>query len=157
MRRLLPLCFAALLTGCGQEMAMTNDTSAGTYAETARPIVDPVGIRPIPPIPAALHGCWVPIPPEDPEEPHGDNRLLVDATTITQEAGGGEPRRVATADFVTSISRTQVEGRFSYRDNGGGTLATSLSIGPDNVDTPPGILRRAEGDAGSVHYRRCAP
>ena len=145
---------AALLAGCGEEMAMTND-SPGIYPERLPPIVDPVGIRPIPPIPAALHGCWVPIPPEDPEEPHGNNRIRLDATTITQEAGGGEPQRVATADFVTRVSPTLIEGRYSYRTDGGGTLATTLMLGDGRDYGSPAHLRRVEGDAGSVSYERC--
>jgi hypothetical protein len=147
---------ALLLAGCGQEMAMTGD-SPGAPAEASAAVADPVGIRPIPPIPLALRGCWVPIPPDDPDEPHGSNRLYVGATMVTQAAGGGEPERVATADFVTRVSATLIEGRWSYRSDGGGTLATALSTAPDNAGTAPGTLRRAEGDAGSVHYRRCAP
>jgi hypothetical protein len=148
------LAAALLLAGCEQRMSMTED-SGDIYPKVHPPIVDPVGIRPIPPIPEALHGCWVPIPPDDPEEPHGSNRLFVNSTTVRQEPGGGEPERVATADFVTRVTPTMIEGRFSYRSDGGGTLATSLRLGDGGDDGPTGTLRRQEGDAGSAFYERC--
>ena len=110
--------------------------------------VDPAGIRPIPPIPLALRGCWQSDPPLDPEEPGAADRLIVTATTIEQY-GGGEHPDVATAEFIERVGETMVEGRFTAPDSiGRKTIATSLSL--EN-----GYLRRAEGDAGSAHYYRC--
>lgn len=127
---------------------MTND-SPGLYPEPPPVIVDPVGIRPIPPIPAALHGCWDFIMPADPEEPGGPHRLVVTATTIT-ESGPSGPPRTATADFVELVTLTSIEGRYSFIDQfGRATLATGLSL------EAGGTLEKDEGDAGSGSYRRC--
>ena len=137
-----------MVTGCSSQMMSTSD-SRGAYPPPRIMPVDPVGIRPIPPIPVALRGCWHTDAPSDPEEPGAAHRLIVTATTIELVADGfgGE---VATADFVERVSDTMIEGRFSSRDaNGPATVATSLSL--LDADT----LRRAEGDAGSDHYYRC--
>ena len=139
---------ASLLAACSQEMAVTSDTPV-PYPDRQVMPVDPVGLRPLPPIPAALRGCWQTDAPADPDEPGAAHRLIVTATTIELIAKGfgGE---VATADFVERVSGTMIEGRFSARDvNGQSTVATSLSL------LEAGTLRRAEGDAGSEHYYRC--
>ena len=149
-RILLAAAALALVSGCRDEMAMTNDYSRGTYPEPAPVIIDPVGIRPIPPIPAALHGCWDFIMPADPEEPGNPHRLVVTATTIT-ESGPGSGSRVATADFVERVTPTSIEGRYSFDDEfGRATLATGLSL------ESGGTLEKDEGDAGSGSYQRCA-
>ena len=106
-------------------------------------------IVPIPPIPAALHGCWDAIPPSDPEEPGGPHRLVVDATTLTI-SGYGSGSQVATAEYVKRVTPTSIEGRFSSTDeHGPSTVATALSI------DERGTLTRDEGDAGDSIYKRC--
>jgi hypothetical protein len=141
------LAGALLIAGCQDRMAMTSD-SPGVYSEPAT-VVDPVGIRPIPPIPATLHGCWDFIMPTDPDEPGSQHRLVVTATTITEIEPSGE-RKVATADFVERVTPMSIEGRYSYDDQfGRATLATGLTLDAS------GTLERDEGDAGGSSYRRC--
>ena len=148
VRCLLAAATLVLVTACQQEMAMTND-SPGMYPEPAPLPIDPVGIRPIPTSPAALHGCWDFIMPADPEEPGGPHRLVITATTITESGPSGQPK-VATADFVERVTPTSIEGRYSYDDQfGRATLATGLSL------ESGGTLEKDEGDAGSGSYRRC--
>ena len=147
---------SCLLAGCATEMASTSDSTGWAAdrppAEAAAP--DP-RIEPIPPIPAALRGCWETDGPDDPEEPGGPHRLIVTATTI-EERWEGAPARVATAEYVREVSETSIDGLFAAPDNGGlATVATSLELG-DGGDWPTDTLRRAEGDAGSDYYRRCA-
>lgn len=139
---------AGLLAACEPRMASTAD-SPGAYPESQVMPVDPVGIRPIPPIPAALRGCWQTDAPADPEEPGAAHRLIVTATTVELDFPGSE-REVATADFVERLSDIMIEGRFSSRDGDSqATVATSLEL----LDSD--TLRRAEGDAGSDQYYRC--
>ena len=139
---------AVLLAACEPRMAATTDSPV-PYPDRQVMPVDPVGIRPIPPIPAALRGCWQADAPSDPEEPGAAHRLIVTATTVELQFPGSA-REVATADFVERLSDTTIEGRFSSRDGDGqATVATSLEL--LDADT----LRRAEGDAGSEHYYRC--
>ncbi len=136
-------------------MAMTAATPGAERAVQVMP-VDPVGVRPIPTIPAALHGCWDAPAPEDPDEPGGAFRAVIDATSITQSAENFETK-VATAEFVEEVTATSIRGRFSaphedHRD----TIATSLILGPDErLGLPAGVLRMAEGDAGSSFLERC--
>lgn len=156
MKAYLAWATAYLLAGCAPEMASTSDSPGSAAdrppAEAAAP--DP-RIEPIPPIPAALRGCWETDGPDDPEEPGGPHRLIVTATTI-EESWEGRPARVATAEYVQRVSGTAIEGLFSAPDNGKrATVATSLMLG-DGGDWPTDMLRRAEGDAGSDYYRRCA-
>ena len=146
-----------LLAACEPRMAATADSpiAPGPYVQVLP--VDPVGIRPIPPIPVALRGCWQSEAPSDPEEPGAADRIVVTATTIEQYGSGDQPN-VATAEFVERVSETMIEGRFTAPDSNAGrmTLATSLILGPDaHLGLRAGELRRAEGDAGSVHYTRC--
>lgn len=151
------LTAAALIAGCVSESADTTDSpdrpgarSGGTASLSAE-----ARIEPIPPIPAALRGCWATDGPDDPEEPGGPHRLVVTATTI-ELLGEGMPRRVATAEFVERVTPTSIEGRFSAPDNHGrATVATALMLGDGGDTGPVGQLRRAEGDAGSDFYRRC--
>ena len=159
MRLALLLGAVALGGACSDEASdepasTTNSPGAERPATPVPP--DPAGIRPIPPIPAALHGCWESIPPTDPEEPGGEIRLIVDSTTITETSAGGEPI-VATAELVERVGPTLIEGRFTaYDEHGRRTVATSLLLGPDNgLGVPPGHLRVAEGDAGSYLLSRC--
>jgi hypothetical protein len=137
-------------------MATTTDSPEWAANEPRRQPVPEPRIEPIPPIPAALRGCWETQGPSDPEEPGGPHRLIVTATTI-EEKWEGQPARVATAEYVNKVSDTLIDGLFSAPDNGGrATVATSLMLG-DGRNWPPDTLRRAEGDAGSDYYTRCAP
>jgi hypothetical protein len=147
-----------LLAGCARAPAdigygMTKDSP---MEEEPRPAAAPEPrIIPIPPIPVALRGCWETDGPSDPEEPGGPHRLVITATTI-EERWEGQPARVATAEYVREVSSTSIDGLFSAPDNGNrATVATSLMLG-DGVDWSADTLRRAEGDAGSDYYRRCA-
>jgi hypothetical protein len=164
MRRRLPILrarppawlAACLLAGCAGAMASTSD-SPNAAVDTARPLpMQGPRIMPIPAIPVALRGCWESIPPEDPDEPGAPHRLIVTATTI-EERGEGLGSRVATAEFVERVTPTSIEGRFSASGREGlSTLATALTLGDGQDHGPLGELRRAEGDAGSTFYRRCA-
>ena len=118
--------------------------------------VDPVGIRPIPPIPMALRGCWQSEAPKDPEEPGAADKLIVTATTIEQYGSGDQPD-VATAEFVERVNEAMIEGRFSAPDAHGGlkTIATSLRLGDGGDHGPVGSLYRDEGDAGGQSYLPC--
>ena len=150
----LGACLAAalLLGGCASEMAMTEDSLAATAQARVEPAPEP-RIVPIPPIPVALRGCWFTEAPEDPEEPGAAHRILVTATTIELVWEGS--RQVATAEYVSRVTPTLIEGLFSAPDGDNrATVATSLSLGYGD-DEPADWLRRAEGDAGSVHYDRC--
>jgi hypothetical protein len=129
-------------------MVMTSN-SPDVYREPTRIAANPVGIRPIPPIPAVLHGCWDFIMPTDPDEPGSQHRLIVTPTTIAEIAPSGE-RKVATADFVERVSTTSIKGRYSYDDQfGRATLATGLTLEAGET------LEKDEGDAGGSSYRRC--
>ena len=57
------------------------------------------------------------------------------------------------------MTPTSIEAVFTAPDVNGGrkTMATSLSLGPDAMGTPEGMLRLSEGDAGSMHFTRCTP
>jgi hypothetical protein len=149
--RALCLGCAGAVAACAPQMASTVD-SPMEQAPVQRAATFEPRIVPIPEIPVGLRGCWVAIPPEDPEEPHGDHRLIVTATTIELIAENS-PGEVATAEYVTRVTPTSIEGLFSSPDqHGRATLATSLSRGEYG---PADDLRRAEGDAGSVFYSRC--
>ena len=108
-----------LLTACSRErsddFAMTTNSPGAETPVQAMP-VDPVGIRPIPSIPAALRGCWDAVPNEDPDEPGGGPmRLIIGATTIQQSFGKGEAI-TATADFIEQVSaRSRQIGRHDSR------------------------------------------
>lgn len=146
---------AFLLAACAPEMASTTDSPGMAPAEPVRISVPEPRIVPIPDIPVALRGCWDSIPPEDPDEPGGRHRLVVTATTIT-ETGPGLPARVATAEYVTRVTATSIEGRFSAPDGESrATVATALMLGDGGDNGPVDQLRRAEGDAGSAYYDRC--
>ena len=133
---------------------MTEDSPPATAETLVRPPQPEPRIEPIPPIPAALRGCWFTDGPEDPEEPGGPHRLLVTATTIELVQEGS--RRVATAEYVTRIGTDLIEGLFSApHGHDRDTIATSLSLGDGGDYGPAGWLRRAEGDAGSDQYDRC--
>ena len=148
---LAPVC---LLAACAPEMASTTD-SPGMAAEPVRISAPEPRIVPIPEIPVALRGCWDWSPPEDPEEPGNPHRLIITATTIT-EIGSGSHRTVATAEYVTRVTPTSIEGLFSASDNyGRATVATALMLGDGGDNGPVDQLRRAEGDAGSAFYDRC--
>jgi hypothetical protein len=153
-RRLLAwLGPACLLAACAPEMAATVDTMPP--AEPVR-ISDPEPrIIPIPEIPVALRGCWDWSPPEDPEEPGSPHRLVITATTIT-ETGSGQHQMVATAEYVSRVTPTSIEGLFSAPDGDSrATIATALMLGDGGDNGPVDQLRRAEGDAGSSFYDRC--
>ena len=144
---------ACLLTACAPEMAATVDSMPP--AEPVRISAPEPRIIPIPEIPVALRGCWNWSPPEDPEEPGSPHRLVITATTIT-ETGSGLQQTVATAEYVTRISPTSIEGLFSAPDaHGRATVATALMLGDGGDNGPVNQLRRAEGDAGSAFYDRC--
>lgn len=147
---------ALLLAACAPQMASTAD-SPDVWAEPPRPApVEGPRIEPIPPIPAALRGCWDSIPPEDPDEPGAPHRLFITATTVelVGESGG---RMVATAEFVERVTPTLIEGRFTAPEGEGrATVATSLRLGDGGDWGSVDHLRRAEGDAGSEYYTRCA-
>lgn len=144
------LASACLLAGCAQEMAMTEASPDWPGDEPRVEAAPEPRIVPIPPIPTALRGCWETDGPEDPEEPGVAHRLIVTATTI-EERYEGHSGRIATAEYVQRVAPNLIEGLFSAPDNGGrATVATSLSLIDDDT------LRRAEGDAGSDHYSRCA-
>lgn len=135
-------------------MASTEDSPGIVESAQAAPVAEP-HIHPVPPIPVALRGCWMADEPEDPDEPHGSDRLVITDMTIEQTANG-VPRRLATADYVTRVTPTSIEGLFSAPDeNGTVTIATALMMGDDLDHGPVGHLRRAEGDAGSTFYSRC--
>jgi hypothetical protein len=156
MKAYLAWATICLLAGCAPQMASTSESPGWPAdrppAEAAAP--DP-RIVPIPPIPTALRGCWETEGPDDPEEPGGPHRLVVTAATI-EEIWEGRPARVATAEYVQRVSETMIEGLFSAPDNGHrATVATSLMLG-DGTGWSTDTLRRAEGDAGSDYYRRCA-
>ena len=144
-----------MLAGCAGQMATTSD-SPGAYPQPQVMPVDPVGIRPIPPIPAAMHGCWWTDAPADPEEPCSSFKVIIDAVSITQMFEGSAPI-VATAQFVEKVTPTSIEGRFTAPDGAHrATVATSLILGPDeHLGLRAGTLRIAEGDAGSYHLERC--
>jgi hypothetical protein len=145
------LGFVCLLAACAPEMASTSDSPA--YAEPPPVGVEGARIVPIPPIPLALRGCWEWIPNEDPDEPGSPHRLFITATTV-EEVLEGSGERVATAEFVESVTPTSIEGLFSAPEGENrATVATALSLGDGG---PAGKLRRAEGDAGSDYYTRCA-
>ena len=155
-RRILTVAAACLLAGCGGEMASTaNSVDETAVAAAPRPAEPEPRIEPIPPIPAALRGCWETEGPEDPDEPGAPHRLIVTDTTIELVAEG-MPRRIATAEFVERVSETSIEGRFSAAEGDSrATVATSLSLGDGGDGGPRDMLRRAEGDAGSDYYSRC--
>ena len=145
---------ACLLAACAPHMAATVDSMPPP--EPVR-ISDPEPrILPIPEIPVALRGCWDWSPPEDPEEPGNPHRLIITATTIT-EIGMGSHRTVATAEYVSRVTPTSIEGLFSAPDGGDSraTVATALMLGDGGDNGPVNQLRRAEGDAGSAFYDRC--
>ena len=153
-KRLACLLAASLVAACSPEMAMTEDSLAATAEARIEPAWQEPRVEPIPPIPAALRGCWFTEAPADPEEPGVAHRMLVTATTIEMIWESG-PRRVATAEYVTRVTPTLIEGLFSAPDGEDrDTIATSLMLG-DGVDLPVDSLRRAEGDAGSDYYHRC--
>ena len=148
-------CVIAALTGCGPEMAMTNTVDTRPEWETEpRPVpIELPRIVPVPAIPVALRGCWDAIPPEDPDEPGGPHRMIVTDRTIELTWEGGS-RESASVEYVTRITPTLLEGMLSYPDKHGhrATLATSLGL----LEESPSTLRRAEGDAGIVHYTKCS-
>ena len=152
---LLAVAAAACSAEGGDDLAMTNNSPGAESPVQAVP-AGPVGIRPIPAIPAALRGCWDAAAPDDPDEPGGAFRALIDATTITVTADGVETR-VASAEFVERVGPNMIEGRFTAPDRSGrATVATSLRLGPDDrLGIPSGTLRLAEGDAGSSFLSRC--
>lgn len=143
-----------MLAGCSGEMASTEDS--GAYPQRQVMPVDPVGIRPIPAIPTAMHGCWWTDAPTDPEEPGAAFQVVIDAWSITQTFEGAAPI-VATAQFVEKVTPTSIEGRFTAPEGEHrATVATSLILGPDEqMGLRAGTLRIAEGDAGSYHLERC--
>lgn len=146
----LGLASACLLAGCAQEMAMTEDSPGWPGDEPRVEAATEPRIVPIPLIPTALRGCWETGGPEDPEEPGAPHRLIVTATSVEQRFDG-EPGKVATAEYVQRVAPNLIEGLFSAPHGGHrDTVATSLSLIDDDT------LRRAEGDAGSDHYSRCA-
>ena len=155
---LKPIAFASLAVAC---LLAGCDTGANDVADAVReaaaqsPSSSAAHIEPIPPIPAALRGCWETDGPEDPEEPGAPHRVIVTDTSI-EVVGEGMPRRVATAEFVDRVGDTAIEGRFSAPEgNSRATVATALSLGDGGDGGPLGMLRLAEGDAGSSFYSRC--
>ena len=151
--RLAWLASACLLAACAPEMASTADSAPA--AEPVRISAPEPRIVPIPAIPVALRGCWDWSPPEDPEEPGSPHRLIITATTIT-ESGAGLQQKVATAEYVSRVTPTSIEGLFSAPDDHGRTtVATALMLGDGGDNGPVNQLRRAEGDAGSAFYDRC--
>jgi hypothetical protein len=153
--RVASLGLAFVLAACAPQLASTTD-SPDPYAEAPRPApVEGPRILPIPPIPVALRGCWDWVPPDDPDEPGSPHRLVITATTV-EETGLGLGRRVATAEYVERVTPTFIKGRFAAPDgDGSATVATELGLGDGGDGGPVGVLRRAEGDAGSDYYTRC--
>ena len=151
-RRLAWLAPACLLAACAPEMTFTTGSPGVDHTEPVR--VSAPESR-IVPIPVALRGCWDWSPPEDPEEPGSAHRLLVTATSITESGSGASPR-VATAEYVSRITATSIEGLFSAPEGERrATVATALMLGDGGDNGPVNQLRRAEGDAGSAFYDRC--
>jgi hypothetical protein len=150
------LAVACLPAGCAPQMASTTDSPDPVLAEwRVEPAPEP-RIVPIPPIPAALRGCWETEGPADPDEPGSPHRMIVTVSTI-ELIYEGSPRQVATAEYVREVTGTSIDGLFAARDNGNlATVATSLELG-DGRDWSVDTLRRAEGDAGSDYYSRCKP
>jgi hypothetical protein len=143
-----------LLAGCEPVTVMTENSPGPAPAARTDAAPSEPRIVPIPPIPSALRGCWFTDGPDDPEEPGAAHRLLVTAGTIELIMEGS--RQVATADYVSRVSPTLIEGLFSAPDGKDrSTIATSLMFGDGGDYGPQGSLRRAEGDAGSDNYARC--
>src|SRR5688500_317142 len=114
---------AWLLAGCAPEPASTTDTNIEDPGPPPR-MEDP-RIIPIPDIPAALRGCWISDEPDEPGYPDG-GRVVIAARSFVH-TGEGMPRRVATAEYVTRVTPTLIEGLFSAPENGSrATIATSL-------------------------------
>lgn len=153
--RLACLGLGALLAACAPEMAWTTDSPGAAPAEPVRISAPLPNFVPAVDIPVLLRGCWDWSPPADPEEPGSPHRLIITATTIT-ETGPGLPQRIATAEHVTRVTPTSIEGLFSAPDDHGrATVATALMLGDGGDNGPVNQLRRAEGDAGSAFYDRC--
>ena len=158
MRCRLLLALSVMLASCGPRTATTGETLEKVVG-APQPIADPVGIRPIPPIPAGMHGCWYTPAPTDPDEPGAEHRMYVTAETIQLEFDRVK-QGVAHAEFVTRVSPSIIEGRFvapGLDGHGPSTVATSLRLGDGGDWGPLHTLRRAEGDAGSDYYTRCTP
>ena len=149
---------AIMLGGCGVA-APADDAvatvNAATVAAAPAPAPSDPRILPIPPIPAALRGCWQ---LDDPDHRDAAARLDVGADRMIERSSWNGRTITATADFVQRVTPTQIEGRWSYSEGDQrATFATMLSLGPDNLNTPAGKLRLSEGDAGSRWYSRCGP
>ena len=148
-----PALLALSLAACAPETAMT------TVSPKPEPDPPPMSLElprivPIPDIPAALHGCWDSIPPEEPEEPGGPHRLVVTDRTIEEIATSYS--KIATAEYVTNVTPTLIEGLFSAPDEvARSTIATALRLGDGGDYGPRDHLNRKEGDAGSTIYARC--
>ncbi|MCW4463658.1 hypothetical protein OK349_18285 [Sphingomonas sp. BT-65] len=148
------LLAAFILSGCGAAREpVTEPTTKGPAQDAVRPTDSPARIVPVPPIPVALRGCWR---LDDPEIRDRQARLNIDATRIVETADWRRETVIATADFVEMVSNSRIEGRFRAPEGEHRmTLATMLSLGPDDLGTPAGKLRLSEGDAGSRWYSRC--
>lgn len=144
---------ALSLVACAPEMAMTT-VSPESESDPPRLSLELPRILPIPDIPVALRGCWDSIPPLDPEEPGGQHRLVITGTTIGEIAPSY--RKVATAEYVTKVTPTAIEGLFSAAEGvSRATIATGLMLGDGGEYGPRDNLTRDEGDAGSTTYGRC--
>jgi len=150
------LALLLFLAACSPRSVATNNVAGPTAADrTANTVRADPRIVPIPPIPAALRGCWLSERPDDPDYPGGRERLVITETTITQT--GEVPRRVAAAEFVQQVSSTSIEGRFTALEDGRPiTIATALQLVTDAGGSGrAGQLLLREGDAGSSLFDRC--
>lgn len=146
-------CALILLCACKPADGVAGTGNPPVAAKDAPGPVPAPRIVPIPSIPVALRGCWR---LDDPELRDRSAILEISGTQIAERADWRETVAVATPEFVTMVSDTRIEGLFSAPEGSDRmTLATMLSLGPDDFDTPAGKLRLSEGDAGSRWYSRC--
>jgi hypothetical protein len=104
-------------------------------------------------IPPALQGCWR---LDDPDRADHLATLHITAHQLVERADWRSAPITVRIERIDRATPTRVVGLMSYPESGGlATFATGLSLGPDGLGTPPGMLRVSEGDAGSRWYRRC--
>lgn len=104
-------------------------------------------------IPPALQGCWR---LDDPDHKDHHATLYISANQLVERADWRPAPVTVRVERIDRATPTRVHGLMSYPERGGlATFATGLSLGPDGLGTPPGMLRVSEGDAGSRWYRRC--
>ena len=151
VRRWAALLLAAgLIAGCRSEPPQVADRATTAPAEAADPAQPPApapNAGPMPPIPAALRGCWRSNDPNEfgelPDQPY---QLTVTESDLTLNGRRAHP------ELIHTVSPRLVDGRFVTEEDGHMiTVATSLELDDD------GRLILHEGDAGSYLFDRCAP